>query len=122
MANMNPKRSNADCIFCKIITGEIPSKILYKDKDVVIFPDINPAAPVHLLVVPIKHITSLATMTESDAPLVGKMVAAANKVARAQGLADKGYRLTINSGADAGQLVQHLHIHLMGGRRLKWEN
>jgi histidine triad (HIT) family protein len=119
---MNPKQSTADCIFCKIIAGEIPSKIVYKDEDVVIFPDINPAAPVHLLVVSVKHITSLAAMADTDTPLVGKMVAAANKVAREQGLAEKGYRLTINSGADAGQVVQHLHIHLLGGRPLKWEN
>ncbi|MHB8104102.1 MAG: histidine triad nucleotide-binding protein [Dehalococcoidales bacterium] len=119
---MTPKPSNTDCIFCKIIAGEIPSRIVYRDKDVVVFPDINPAAPVHLLVVPVKHIASLTSMTDTDAPLVGKMVAAANKVAREQGLAEKGYRLTINCGADAGQLVQHLHIHLLGGRTLKWEN
>lgn len=119
---MNPEKSKIDCIFCKIISGEIPSKLIYKDKDVVVFPDIHPVAPVHLLVVPVKHIASLADMKDSDAPLVGKMVAAANKVAKEQGLAKNGYRLTINSGADAGQLVQHLHIHLMGGRPLKWEN
>jgi histidine triad (HIT) family protein len=119
---MNPEKSKTDCIFCKIASGEIPSKILYRDKNVVVFPDIKPIAPVHLLVVPVKHIASLATMADADAPLVGKMVAAANKVAKEQGLAKNGYRLTINSGADAGQLVQHLHIHLMGGRPLKWEN
>ena len=122
MANMTPKQSNTDCVFCKIITGEIPSKIVYRDKDVVVFPDINPVAPVHLLVVSVKHIKSLATMADADAPLAGKMVRAANKVAREQGLSEKGYRLTINCGADAGQLVPHLHIHLMGGRALKWEN
>ncbi|MGD0781030.1 MAG: histidine triad nucleotide-binding protein [Dehalococcoidales bacterium] len=119
---MSSEKGKPDCIFCKIISGEIPSKIVYKDKDVVVFPDINPAAPVHLLVVPVKHIASLATMTDADAPLVGKMVAAASKVAREQGLANKGYRLTINSGAEAGQVVQHLHIHLLGGRQLKWIN
>ena len=119
---MNPKQSQTDCIFCKIASGEIPSKFVYKDKDVVIFADIHPVAPVHLLVVPVKHIASLAAMTDADAPLAGKMVAAANKVAKEQGLAKNGYRLTINSGADAGQLVQHLHIHLIGGRPLKWEN
>jgi histidine triad (HIT) family protein len=119
---MSSEKDKPDCIFCKIINGEISSKIIYKDKDVVVFPDINPAAPVHLLVVPVKHIASLATMTDADAPLVGKMVAAASKVARQQGLANKGYRLTINSGAEAGQVVQHLHIHLLGGRQLKWIN
>jgi histidine triad (HIT) family protein len=100
---MNPEKSKTDCIFCKIASGEIPSKILYRDKNVVVFPDIKPIAPVHLLVVPVKHIASLATMADADAPLVGKMVAAANKVAKEQGLAKNGYRLTINSGADAGQ-------------------
>ncbi len=117
---MSPQKN--DCIFCKIISGEIPSKIVYKDNDVVVFPDINPIAPVHLLVVPVKHITSLATMTDADTPVVGKMVAVANKVAREQGLAEKGYRLTINYGEHGGQLVQHLHIHLLGGRQLKWIN
>ncbi|MBN1691984.1 MAG: histidine triad nucleotide-binding protein [Dehalococcoidales bacterium] len=119
---MTPEQSKSDCIFCKIIGGEIASNIIYRDKDVVIFPDINPVAPVHLLVVPIKHIASLADMEESDAALVGKMVAAANKVAREQGLFKNGYRLTVNCGAYAGQVVWHLHMHLMGGRPLKWEN
>ena len=119
---MSPKQGKADCIFCKIIAGEIPSKIVYRDEDVVVFPDINPVAPVHLMVVSVKHIASLAAMADADTPLVGKMVRAANKVAREQGLSEKGYRLTINSGADAGQLVPHLHIHLMGGRQLHWDN
>ena len=119
---MNPKQSQTDCVFCKIAAGEIPSKILYRDEDVFVFPDINPITPVHLLVVSLKHIPSLAHMADADTPLVGKMVAVANKVAREQGLLEKGYRLTINSGADAGQLVPHLHMHLMGGRRLRWDN
>src|SRR4030042_284621 len=119
---MNPKQGKTDCVFCKIASGEIPSKILYRDEDVVVFPDINPVAPVHLLVVSVKHITSLAHMADADAALVGKMVRAANQVAKEQGLSEKGYRLIINSGADAGQLVPHLHIHLMGGRPLKWDN
>lgn len=119
---MSAAKSQTDCIFCKIIAGEIPSNTVYKDKDVVVFADINPATPVHLLVIPVKHIESLATMTDADAALAGKMVAVANKVAREQGLANKGYRLTINNGAEAGQVVQHLHMHLLGGRPLKWEN
>jgi histidine triad (HIT) family protein len=119
---MSPKQSKTDCVFCKIIGGEIPSKMVYKDAEVAVFADIQPVTPVHLLVVSVKHIPSLAVMADSDTPLVGKMVAVANKVAREQGLADRGYRLIINSGADAGQLVPHLHIHLMGGRALKWEN
>ena len=119
---MNPEKSKTDCIFCKIVNGEIPSKIIYRDKDVVVFPDINPVAPVHLLVISVKHIASLADMKDVDAALAGKMVAVANKIAKEQGLSKNGYRLTINCGADAGQLVRHLHIHLMGGRALKWEN
>jgi histidine triad (HIT) family protein len=116
---MSPKQNKTDCIFCKIVSGEIPSKIVYRDADVVVFPDIAPAAPVHLLVIPVKHITSLASMTTADVPLVGKMVAVANKVAKEQDLDAKGYRLIINCGAAAGQVVPHLHIHLLGGRPLQ---
>jgi histidine triad (HIT) family protein len=119
---MSPEKNNKDCVFCKIINGEIPSKMLYKDKDVVVFADIKPNTPVHLLVVPVKHIISLASMTDADAPLVAKMMAVASKAAREQGISEKGYRLTINNGPDAGQEVQHLHAHLMGGRRLHWDN
>lgn len=119
---MNTKDSKTDCVFCKIINGEIPSNIVYRDDDVIIFPDINPLTPVHLLVIPVKHIASLTTMTDADTLLLGKMVAAANKVAKEKGLAEKGYRLTINSGADAGQVVPHLHMHLFGGRPLRWDN
>ena len=115
---MNPKQSKTDCIFCKIVSGEIPSKIVYRDKEVVVFPDINPVAPVHMMVIPVKHIPSLAAMTDADTPLLAKMMAVANKVAREQGVAETGYRLTINSGADAGQVVMHLHVHLIGGRPL----
>lgn len=119
---MNPEQGKTDCVFCKIIAGEIPSKFVYRDNDVVIFPDINPLTPVHLLVVPVKHIVSLSAMTDEDTLLVNKMVAAANKVAKELELAEKGYRLTINSGADAGQVVPHLHMHLFGGRPLRWDN
>ena len=119
---MNPEQKDTDCIFCKIVSGEIPSNILYQDEDVVVFRDINPLTPVHLLVVTRKHIPSLAHMSDEDTALVGKMTMAANRVAREQGIAESGYRLTINSGADAGQLVPHLHMHLMGGRHLAWKH
>jgi len=119
---LNPKQSKTDCVFCKIASGEIPSKILYRDEDVFVFPDINPITPVHLLVCTVKHIPSLAHLADADTSLVGKMVRVANQIAKEQGLSEKGYRLTINSGADAGQLVPHLHMHLMGGRRLRWDN
>jgi histidine triad (HIT) family protein len=110
-----------DCLFCKIIDGEIPSQNVYKDKDIIAFKDINPSAPVHIMVVPVKHIVSLALMDEKETPIVGKMTAAANKIARNLGLAERGYRLIINSGPEGGQVIQHLHMHLLGGRTLKWE-
>ncbi len=119
---MNPKQSKTDCVFCKIARGEIPAKILYRDDEVFAFPDINPITPVHILVLSVKHIVSLAQMTDAETSLVGKMVSVANRLAREQGIAQSGYRLTINSGADAGQLVPHLHIHLMGGRHLDWKH
>ncbi len=119
---MSSEESNTDCIFCKISSGEIPSQILYQDEDVVVFPDVRPLTPVHLLVIPRKHITSLAEMAGDETPIIGKMVKVANQVAREQGISESGYRLTINSGADAGQVVFHLHMHLMGGRHLDWKH
>ena len=111
-----------DCIFCRIIRGEIPSNIIYQDEDVVAFPDINPVTPVHLLIITRKHIPSLSAMTEDETQLIGKMVIAANKIAKEQGLSEKGYRLTINNGPDAGQIVMHVHMHFMGGRSLAWNH
>jgi histidine triad (HIT) family protein len=119
---MNSQNTDPDCIFCKIASGETPSAILYEDEDVVVFPDINPITPVHLMVIPRKHITSLAEMDDEDTPLVGEMTRVANQVAREQGIAENGYRITINSGADSGQIIFHLHMHLMGGRRLQWKH
>ncbi len=119
---MTPEQKDTDCIFCKIAGGEVPSELLYEDEDVVVFPDINPLTPVHLLVVTKKHIPSLADMSEEDTPLIGKMIRAVKQVAKEQGIAEKGYRVTINSGADAGQIVPHLHMHLMGGRHLDWKH
>lgn len=119
---MSPEQRDTDCIFCKIASGEIPSELIYEDEDVVVFPDINPLTPVHLLVIPRKHVSSLAEMADDETPLIGKMVKVANKVAKEQGISENGYRLTINSGADAGQVVFHLHMHLMGGRHLAWKH
>ncbi len=109
-----------DCIFCKIVAGEIPSDILYQDEEVIAFRDINPIAPTHLLIVSKKHIPSLLHLTDAEAPLVGHMVKVANRLAREHGVAESGYRLAINCGKEGGQLVPHLHIHLLGGRILKW--
>jgi len=119
---VSPEQRDTDCIFCKIASGEIPSELIYEDEDVVVFPDINPLTPVHLLVIPRKHVSSLAEMADDETPLIGKMVKVANKVAKEQGISENGYRLTINSGADAGQVVFHLHMHLMGGRHLAWKH
>lgn len=119
---MSPRGKDPECIFCKIASGETDSKLYYQDDDVAVFSDVRPLTPVHLLVVTREHIPSLADMTEEETPLIGKMVEAANKVAKDLGISENGYRLTINSGADAGQVVFHLHMHLMGGRPLAWKH
>ena len=107
-----------DCIFCRIISGEIQSDILYQDEQAVAFCDVNPKAPVHLLVVPRKHIESVAELTEDETPISGHLVAVANRLAREAGISEKGYRLVVNCGPDGGQLVPHLHLHLLGGRQM----
>ena len=107
-----------DCIFCRIISGDIPSDILYQDEQVVAFRDINPKAPVHLLLVPREHIESLAELSEDEASIMGHLVAVANRLAREAGISDKGYRLVVNSGPEGGQEVPHLHLHLLGGRQM----
>jgi histidine triad (HIT) family protein len=107
-----------DCIFCKIATGEIPSDIRYRDEKVIAFPDISPVAPTHLLIIPRKHIPTLADLSEADYPLVAEMVKVANELARNEGIAESGYRLVLNRGRQGGQGVSHLHLHLIGGRQL----
>ncbi|MCL0036447.1 histidine triad nucleotide-binding protein [Dehalococcoidia bacterium] len=107
-----------DCIFCQIVAGKIPSQILYQDEKVIAFRDIAPQAPTHLLIIPKRHIPSLAHLSQAESPLIGHMVNIANQLAKREGIAESGYRLTINCGKQGGQLVPHLHIHLLGGRRL----
>lgn len=107
-----------DCIFCQIASGKIPSDIVYQDEETVAFRDIKPQAPLHLIIIPRKHFPSLEQLKESDSALVGRMVAIANKLAKDEGVAQKGYRLAINCGKEGGQLVPHLHMHLLGGRKL----
>ena len=107
-----------DCIFCQIVAGKIPSDIVYQDEEVIAFRDINPVAPTHLLIIPRKHIPSLAHLPDVEIPLIGHMVKVANQLAREGDVAESGYRLVINSGEQGGQLVPHLHMHLLGGRRL----
>ena len=108
-----------DCLFCKIVEGSIPATLLYQDDQALAFADINPQAPVHLLVIPRRHIVSLAHAVETDADLLGHLHWIAAELARSQGLTN-GYRTLINIGDDGGQTVHHLHIHLLGGRHMNW--
>lgn len=107
-----------DCIFCRIISGELQSDILYQDEEVIAFRDINPKAPTHLLVVPKSHIPSLADVGADQRQLLGHLVHVATELANREGISESGYRLLMNCGPDAGQEVSHLHLHLMGGHRL----
>lgn len=110
----------ADCIFCKIAGKEIPAKIAYEDEDLLAFEDIHPQAPVHLQVIPKRHIARVSDLTEESVGLLGKLVLAANRLAHERGVAEPGYRLVINCNPGAGQSVYHLHLHLLGGRPLTW--
>lgn len=109
-----------DTIFGKILRGEIPCDKVYEDEDVLAFRDINPAAPTHVLIIPKKHIPTVADATEADQAVLGKLVLTATKIARVEGIAEDGYRLVINCREDGGQTVYHLHMHLLGGRALGW--
>jgi histidine triad (HIT) family protein len=107
-----------DCIFCQIVAGKLPSDILYQDEEVMAFRDIHPLAPTHVLVILKRHIPSLAQLTDDETPLIGRMTKVSNQLARQEGIAERGYRLIISSGEQGGQAVPHLHMHLLGGRRL----
>jgi histidine triad (HIT) family protein len=108
-----------DCLFCKIAAGTIPVKRLYEDDHVLAFPDINPQAPTHILLIPKQHHASLAHTSPAESELLGRLLAAVVTVAQKHDLAD-GFRTVINTGADGGQTVDHLHVHLLGGRHLAW--
>lgn len=109
-----------DCLFCKIIAGEIPSAKVYEDDMVYAFRDISPEAPVHVLIVPKVHITSANDLNDENAAVVGHIFAVAAKIAKTEGIADGGYRIVNNCGEDGGQTVKHLHFHMLGGRSLSW--
>jgi len=109
-----------DCLFCRLINKEIPSKLVYEDEKVLAFEDIKPQAPVHILIIPKKHLASLKEADENDQNLLGYLLLTARKIAQDKGLADSGFRLVINSGPDSGQEVYHLHVHLLAGRRFGW--
>ncbi len=109
-----------ECIFCKIARKEIPSKIVYEDELALAFEDINPQAPVHILIIPRKHIHNNLSLTEEDKPLMGHLFLVANRIASEKGIAERGFRTVLNCNAEAGQTVFHLHLHLLGGRPMKW--
>ena len=109
-----------NCLFCKIAAGQIPSKIVYQDEDIVAFEDTHPQAPRHVLIIPRRHIASMTDLTLEDGPILARMFMTATKLARDMGIDESGYRIVANVGPDAGQSVFHLHFHLLGGRRLGW--
>ena len=106
-----------DCIFCKIIKGEAPANFVYKDEDIVVFHNIKPSAPIHVLIVPIEHIESVNSLEERHSEVISKMMLKAKEIARSLGISESGYKLIINVGRGGGQVIFHLHIHLIGG----WE-
>lgn len=107
-----------DCIFCKIVEGSIPSKKVFENEHVLAFQDIQPAAPIHILIIPKKHIPTMNDVSEEDTELIGELFAAARQIAKELGIAEAGYRLINNVNSDGGQVVYHLHIHLLGGQKL----
>ncbi|QGU95504.1 HIT domain-containing protein [Clostridium bovifaecis] len=109
-----------ECIFCKIAKGEIPCKKVYEDDKVLSFEDINPKAPVHVLVIPKKHIESLNDLSEEDSYIMGHMMLVIKEIAKKVNIHDSGYRVAINCGKDGGQEVPHLHLHILGGKSLNW--
>jgi len=110
----------SDCLFCKIIDGKIPATITYRDEDVLAFKDIGPKAPLHELIIPLRHLSSLAEAKPEDAALLGKLLIVASQQARAAGFAERGFRVVMNAGPDAGQTVHHIHLHVLAGRELGW--
>lgn len=112
--------ASQDCIFCRIVAGEIPAKIVREDGDMVAFRDIDPKAPLHVLVVPRRHVASVNVLRAGDEAMIGKLFAAARDIAAAEGVAETGYRMVVNAGPDAGQSVEHIHLHVLGGRALAW--
>lgn len=109
-----------DCLFCKLVAGEIPATILYEDQDVIAFEDIMPQAPVHFLVIPKKHISTLNDLTDKDKLVMGSLPIVASKIAKEKGVADDGYRLVMNCNENGGQTVYHIHMHVLADRKLTW--
>lgn len=110
----------SDCLFCKISSGEIPSNQVYSDDQIVAFRDISPVAPQHILLIPRKHIQSVAALDSEDAAIMGHIMLSARKIAEQEGFAESGFRCVLNTGEDGGQTVGHIHLHLLAGRGLSW--
>ena len=110
----------SDCVFCKIASGKIPVKAVHQDEEIFAFEDANPQAPVHVLVIPKRHLVTLNEATETDRGLLGRLLEAATLVAAKKGIAESGYRVVTNTGRNGGQTVFHLHLHVLGGRRMTW--
>ena len=109
-----------DCLFCKIVAGEIPSDVIYSDDELYAFRDVTPQSPTHILLIPRKHIATIADVTSDDAALLSAMFLRANEIARQEGLDEKGFRYVLNCGVHGGQSVYHIHLHIMGGRQMTW--
>ena len=109
-----------NCLFCKIVAGQIPSTQVYSDEHIVAFRDISPVAPQHILLIPRKHIQSVAALTAQDSELMGHLLLSAKKIATDEGFAESGFRCVLNTGEDGGQSVAHLHLHLLAGRQMSW--
>jgi len=109
-----------ECLFCKIAEKEIPSSIVYEDERIVAFNDINPQAPVHVIIIPRKHIEKISDITVDDVDIIGRLVFVAKDIAKEKGISEPGYRLVFNCNKDAGQAVFHIHLHLLGGRKFSW--
>ena len=107
-----------ECIFCRIVAGEVPADIVYQDEDFLAFRDVMPKAPTHVLIIPKTHITSVTELTDRQQKLAGRLIIIAKNLAQKEGIARKGYRLVINCGPEGGQVVPHLHLHLLGGRQM----
>ncbi len=110
----------ADCLFCKIVAKKIPAKLVHEDDDTLAFDDINPQAPIHTLVIPKRHVSSVQELSAQDHLLVSRLLLSCTKVAKDKGLVESGYRIVTNTGRDAGQTVFHLHLHVLGGRPMGW--
>lgn len=112
--------TSADCLFCKILAGDIPADVIFESDDAIAFRDINPKAPTHVLIIPREHIATINELSAGDAAVVGNLFLVAKQIAKQEGIADDGYRVTMNCNAGAGQTVFHLHLHLLGGRQMGW--